>query len=100
MSRELIYKDQAVRAILKQMPSVAWCINTIKPVEVRPVVHAHWRIEYAYRDMLEGRCSHCNQLLTVATEDNLMPFCCKCGATMDEEPEYLNRKGEYDYGVT
>ena len=27
-------------------------------------------------------------------------ICGCCGATMDEEPEYLNRKGEYDYGIT
>ena len=32
--RELIYKDEARRAVLKNAPSIAWCIDSIKPVGV------------------------------------------------------------------
>lgn len=32
--RELIYKDEARRAVLQNAASIAWCINNIKPVMV------------------------------------------------------------------
>jgi hypothetical protein len=32
--RELIYKDEARRAVLQNAPSVAWCIDSVKPVMV------------------------------------------------------------------
>ena len=32
--RELIYTDEARRAVLTQAPGIAWCIDSIKPVGV------------------------------------------------------------------
>ena len=32
--RELIYKDEARRAVMKNAPGEAWCIDRIKPVSI------------------------------------------------------------------
>ena len=37
MPRELIYKDEALGAILKANSMFAYCINNIKPVDAVPV---------------------------------------------------------------
>lgn len=51
--RELIYKDEARRAILDHAPTFAWCINNIKPAKVEktgqtPKTNEYWiaRIKY------------------------------------------------------
>jgi hypothetical protein len=37
--RELIYKDEARRALLRNAPEYAWCINSIQPVATINVQH-------------------------------------------------------------
>ena len=54
--RELIYKDEARRAVLKNAAGVAWCIDSVKPVMVvddtptKPVpqIDEYWiaRVQY------------------------------------------------------
>lgn len=54
--RELIYKDEARRAVLQNAPGVAWCIDSIKPVVViddktakpQPQIDEYWiaRVQY------------------------------------------------------
>ena len=41
MPRELIYKDEARRAILQTNSMFAYCINNIKPVDAVEVVHGY-----------------------------------------------------------
>lgn len=54
--RELIYKDEARRAVLQNAAGIAWCIDRIKPVMVvddktaksKPQMDEYWiaRVEY------------------------------------------------------
>ena len=54
--RELIYKDEVRRAVLKNAPGAAWCINNIKPVmviddeQIKPVPQTdeYWVARIAY----------------------------------------------------
>lgn len=77
-TRQLIYKDDAIRAVLKANPSIAYCINNIRPVDAVEVIHARWEIECRNRK----RCSNCSLRINTDTqiEGN---FCPICGAMMD-----------------
>lgn len=51
--RELIYKDEARRAVLQNAPNAAWCLDGIKPVltvedNVAPQVDELWRARIQY----------------------------------------------------
>ena len=54
MARELIYKDEARRAVLKNAPNAAWCLDRVKTVMVvedekpKPQMDEFWvaRIRY------------------------------------------------------
>lgn len=53
MARELIYKDEARKAVLKTSPANTWCIDNIKPVltvdtEATPQVDELWRARIQY----------------------------------------------------
>ena len=60
--RELIYKDEARRAVLRNSPALAWCIDNIKPVmviednpaSIIPSVNDYWiaRIQYWPQDQI------------------------------------------------
>ena len=52
--RELIYKDDARRAVLKQAPRLSWCIDKIKPVcvvddeQTAPKMDEYWVARIGY----------------------------------------------------
>ena len=75
---ELIYKADARRAILKANPSVAYCIDCIKPVEAREVTYGVWLDagKNMYGQNLT-KCSVCN-----ANSIEGGRFCRCCGALM------------------
>jgi hypothetical protein len=73
--RELIYKDDARKAVLKANPSIAYCINNIKPVDAAEVVHGRWVWDNRFHDYT---CSECHNW------DLKTPnYCSNCGAQMD-----------------
>ena len=47
MPRELIYKDEATRAILQTNSTFAYCINNIKPVDAVEVVRCGTCVHFA-----------------------------------------------------
>ena len=83
-TRELIYKDEARRAILQTNSTFAYCINNIKPVDAVEVVHAKAVPIYSnikYEDTLirmDSQCPLCGALMLKV--DN---YCPNCGAKMD-----------------
>ena len=75
-TKELIYKDDTRRAILKANPSLAYCIDNIKAVDAKPIVRGKW--EYWAGSL--ARCPVCGYEYTDYLEcDN---FCGYCGADM------------------
>lgn len=42
MPRELIYKDEARKAIMQTNDMFAYCIDRVKPVDAVEVVHGRW----------------------------------------------------------
>ena len=52
--RELIYKDDARRAVLTQAPGIAWCIDSIKPAcavddeQAAPKTDEYWVARIVY----------------------------------------------------
>ena len=78
MPRELIYKDEALGAILQTNSMFAYCINNIKPVDAVEVVHGRW-IARRFTETLFGcECSNCH-----TTWDAETNYCPNCGAKMD-----------------
>lgn len=83
MSKELIYKDDARRAILKADPSLAYCIDNIKAVEAKAVVRGRYVMGIDEGDYEYGTCSVCEY-----NEYNAfgccLPhnYCPNCGADM------------------
>jgi hypothetical protein len=61
MARELIYKEDARRAILNAMPNLAWTIDRIHPVEGETASHGQWN-EHLYESYSEPvyECSKCD----------------------------------------
>ena len=55
MVSELIYKADAHKAILKENPSIAYCIDNIKPVDAVEVVRCK-DCEYFTEGMAVGMC--------------------------------------------
>lgn len=84
IDKQLIYKDAARRAVLKANPSIAYCINNIKPVDAVEVVHGKWEKHLApYTDDYYS-CTHCNgNFMTEAAP--YWNYCPNCGAKMDLE---------------
>ena len=84
-NKQLLYKDDARKAILKVNPASAYCIDNIKPVDAVEVVHGRW-IETTSADKEYGilttkyECSECACLT-----DNKSNYCPNCGAKMDLE---------------
>lgn len=76
--RQLIYKDEARRAVLKANPSDVNCIDRIKPVDAVEVVHARWE-EIGVADY---KCSRCGFRFTSADSITMFQYC-RCGAKMD-----------------
>ena len=91
MPRELIYKDEARKAILQTNSTFAYCINNIKPVDAVEVVHGRWDkrkdyelVGYDTRGNIQCRnvqsyyCTKCGQNASVKSN-----YCPNCGAKMD-----------------
>ena len=82
---EFIRKSEARRAVLKAYPAAAYCIDSIKPVNVREVVCANW----VWKD---GKCfcSACHEqgeakrVYQDGTVDEYS-FCPNCGAKQMED---------------
>ena len=60
-------------------------IRKLPTLDYEPVVYAHWKTEGKSDYLIQRRCSNCNGMLTQGTEQEKSPFCCHCGAKMDEE---------------
>ena len=56
-------------------------------VDDKSDVHAHWIERSNYGQLKTSRCSNCSGILTTHIDAPLKPFCCDCGAKMDEEAE-------------
>ena len=84
-TKELIYKDDARRAILKADTSIAYCIDNIKPVDAKAVVCGEWIPIYnTYYNQVgewqiadEWYCSKCE--IHSRSKSN---YCPNCGADM------------------
>ena len=78
MSDDLIYRDDAIRAILSEYPEPhypAWYVGIIEKIgcaEYRPVVYSQWiELSYFYK------CSSC-----CARVQEKTPYCPYCGNDM------------------
>ena len=77
--KELIYRADVRRALLRNFPNAAWCIERVRAVEVKEVVRAKWTL---HTDG-SGTCQHCHHhQLLVWDYDNHMHYCPTCGAEM------------------
>ena len=74
---QLIYKADALKAILKENPSIAYCIDNIKPVDAVEVVHGRWE----YWAGCLPQCPVCGYEYTDYLE--CKNYCGNCGAKMD-----------------
>jgi hypothetical protein len=75
---ELIYKADARKAILKEHPAAGHCINKIKPVEAREVVHGVWLD--AGKNIHGQNLTNCSVCKSNSIEGGR--FCRCCGALM------------------
>ena len=77
--KELIYRADVRRTLLRNYPEAAYCVERIRAVEVKEVVHANWTL---HSDG-SGTCQHCHhRQLLVWDYDNWMHYCPTCGAEM------------------
>lgn len=77
--KELIYRADARRTLLRNYPEAAHCIERIRAVEVKEVIRANWTL---HADG-SGTCQHCHHhQLLVWDYDNWMHYCPTCGAEM------------------
>ena len=57
-------------------------VETTKTVDVKPVVHGHWKYEQDEgHSIYTGECSVCGH------RRRIDPFCGRCGAIMDESDD-------------
>ena len=95
-NKPLIYKSDARRAVLKENPASAYCIDNIKPVDAVEVVHGYWVDSYGADHM--GRvvehsidCSVCDFVFKDDRREVVkywkaqFKICPFCGAKMDLE---------------
>ncbi len=76
--KQLIYKDDARRAVLIANPSIAYCIDNIKPVDATEVVYGQW-IDVG-SNIHGQKLTQCNRCGGNSIEGGL--FCRTCGANM------------------
>lgn len=77
--KELIYRADVRRALLRNYPNAVWCIERIRAVEVKEVVRAKWTL---HADG-SATCQHCHHHQLLAWDyDNWMHYCSTCGAEM------------------
>lgn len=92
---EYILKEEAILAINGQPTELhypdwyASQIKTIKPVDVAPVIHAHWIYKHG-----ELHCSRCNERILNIIHRGCLNYCPDCGAIMDETKDEVISNGE------
>ena len=85
---KLIYASAARKAILKEDPKLAYCIDSIPGVDAVEVVHGYW-IERPLDNFrkYEVKCSECGFIGISNYDQYLEPidfyFCPRCGTRMD-----------------
>jgi hypothetical protein len=81
MAKELIYLDDARRAVLKFNPDLAFCLDGLRRVDAVEVVHGHW----FERHMGELLCSVCEEKVMCVgwLTNGKYNYCPNCGAKMD-----------------
>ena len=95
-NKPLIYKSDARRAVLKENPASAYCIDNIKPVDAVEVVHGRWVDRWGGKYANPHyECSVCKKsALYKCNRDvldnglwlqDLSDYCPNCGAKMDLE---------------
>ena len=77
---ELIRKSDARRAVLKTKSNIAYCIDNIKPVEVKEVVYGVWLD--AGKNVHGQNLTKCSVCKSNSIEGGR--FCRCCGATMKQ----------------
>ena len=78
MSKELIYRDEARKAILREAPGAAYCIDNVRAVNATEVVYADMLdAEASVFVFLTKMCSRCKAYML--PQDNVCPG---CGAIM------------------
>lgn len=87
IEKELIYKDDARRAVLKANPSIAYCIDNIKTVDAVEVIHGRWIEDYetfVQDNGYESESIHTGFVCSVCGRHScsIEPYC-HCGAKMD-----------------
>lgn len=94
MANKLIYASDARRAILKEDPKLAYCIDEIPGVDAVEVVHGRWLY-----DSGSGKyfCSACDEYALSFKKDTLYggdlyevcltDYCPSCGAKMDGDDQ-------------
>ena len=95
--KQLIYKDDARAAVLRENPAAAHCIDRVKVVDAAEVVHGYWIEDYdtfvdanGYESepvKLGWVCSVCK-----SQELSARNYCPECGAIMDGESN-VKREG-------
>ena len=89
-SKKLIYADDARKAILREAPTFAYCLDRVKAVDAVEVVHGHWDDYSSKFDKgMDLRCSVCGNRadkFVGGTEDWYClwkpNYCPNCGANM------------------
>ena len=77
--KELIYRADVRRVLLRNYPQAAHCIERIRSVEAKEAIRANWTL---HADG-SGTCQHCHHHhLLVWDYDNWMHYCPTCGAEM------------------
>lgn len=78
---DLIRKSDARRAVLRESPAIAYCIDNIKPAEAKEVVQGTWVARAIDLERYEGYdmfyCGICGR-----NGNTWYAFCPHCGATM------------------
>jgi len=84
-TRKLVYADQVRGAILRANPSIAYIVDSIAPVDAKPVIHGKWLVrehEDPRGNYALYHCSECD-----SPNANKRNFCPECGAQMDGSPD-------------
>ena len=79
MEKYLKYEDVIHAVLHNEGQAAVAAIQNIKPVDVSPVTHAHWKRVNPYSTCETYLCSNCNYYTYIY----LTKYCPDCGALMD-----------------
>ena len=77
---KLIYASAARKAILKEDPKLAYCIDSIPGVDAVEVVHGKWKY---YHKQNIAVCTNCSFERKLDADFGKAVSCPNCGAKMD-----------------